>query len=76
MSLPAARKDLAIVNMGPHRTSMRGVLWLIITLDGDSLRKCIIGLVMRYFIPQGLWFQNNPTSKHMAFSKVPNAYMD
>ncbi|KAF1894536.1 hypothetical protein Lal_00039622 [Lupinus albus] len=34
MNVPATRKDLMIVNMGPHHPSMHGVLRLIVTLDG------------------------------------------
>ena len=32
MTVPATRKDLMIVNMGPHHPSMHGVLRLIVTL--------------------------------------------
>ncbi|GJT86933.1 NADH dehydrogenase subunit 7 [Tanacetum coccineum] len=34
MTVPATRKDLMIVNMGPHHPSMHGVLRLIVTLKG------------------------------------------
>ncbi|KAI3708469.1 hypothetical protein L2E82_37639 [Cichorium intybus] len=34
---PATRKDLMIVNMGPHHPSVHGVLRLIITLDGEDV---------------------------------------
>ena len=34
---PYERKDLMIVNMGPHHSSMHGVLRLILTLDGEDV---------------------------------------
>ncbi|CAH1446697.1 unnamed protein product [Lactuca virosa] len=37
MTGPATRKDLMIVNMGPHHPSMHGVLRLIVTLDGEDV---------------------------------------
>ncbi|CAN6454784.1 unnamed protein product [Victoria cruziana] len=37
MTVPDARKDLLMVNMGPHHLSMRGVLRLIVTLDGKDV---------------------------------------
>ncbi|KAF0931860.1 hypothetical protein E2562_007057, partial [Oryza meyeriana var. granulata] len=36
MSLPLTRKDLMIVNMGPHHPTMHGVLQLIVTLNGED----------------------------------------
>nr|YP_011028397.1 NADH-plastoquinone oxidoreductase subunit 7 [Epidendrum avicula]WNS59809.1 NADH-plastoquinone oxidoreductase subunit 7 [Epidendrum avicula] len=40
MTVPATRKDLIIVNMGPHHPSMHGVLRLIVTLDGENVINC------------------------------------
>ena len=40
MNVPATRKDLMIVNMGPHHPSMHGVLRLIVTLDGEDVIDC------------------------------------
>ncbi|KAL3507388.1 hypothetical protein ACH5RR_032770 [Cinchona calisaya] len=37
MTVTAARKDLMIVNMGPHYPSMHSVLRLIVTLDGEDV---------------------------------------
>nr|QXI84011.1 NADH-plastoquinone oxidoreductase subunit 4L [Gentiana filistyla] len=37
MTGPYTRKDLMIVNMGPHHPSMHGVLRLIVTLDGEAV---------------------------------------
>src|SRR5436189_4881503 len=49
MTLPATRKDLMIVNMGPHHPSMHGVLRLIVTLDGEDVIDCepILGYLHR-----------------------------
>ncbi|KAK9080970.1 hypothetical protein Scep_031003 [Stephania cephalantha] len=40
MPVPATRKDLMRVNMGPHHPSMHGVLRLIVTLDGEDVIDC------------------------------------
>ena len=40
MNIPATRKDLMIVNMGPQHPSMHGVLRLIVTLDGEDVIDC------------------------------------
>ncbi|GMP66254.1 hypothetical protein CsSME_00026681 [Camellia sinensis var. sinensis] len=40
MTAPAIRKDLMIVNMGPHHPSMHGVLRLIVTLDSENVIDC------------------------------------
>lgn len=40
MNVPATRKDLMIVNMGPHHPSMHGLLRLIVTLDGEDVIDC------------------------------------
>ncbi|KAI7987675.1 hypothetical protein LOK49_LG13G00104 [Camellia lanceoleosa] len=37
MTALATRKDIMIVNMGPHHPSMHGVLRLILTLDGENV---------------------------------------
>lgn len=37
MNVPATRKDLMIVNMGPHHPSMHGVLRLIV---GEDVIDC------------------------------------
>ncbi|MCL7034040.1 hypothetical protein MKW94_011586 [Papaver nudicaule] len=49
MIVSATRKDLMIVNMGPHHPSMHGVLRLIITLDGEDVIDCepILGYLHR-----------------------------
>ncbi|KAK7239745.1 hypothetical protein RIF29_43309 [Crotalaria pallida] len=49
MNVPATRKDLMIVNMGPHHPSMHGVLRLILTLDGEDVIDCepILGYLHR-----------------------------
>nr|YP_009729227.1 NADH-plastoquinone oxidoreductase subunit 7 [Allium cyathophorum]QHQ72902.1 NADH-plastoquinone oxidoreductase subunit 7 [Allium cyathophorum] len=49
MTVPATRKDLMIVNMGPHHPSMHGVLRLIVTLDGEDVIDCepILGYLHR-----------------------------
>ncbi|KAL7602859.1 hypothetical protein Lser_V15G20141 [Lactuca serriola] len=49
MNGPAIRKDLMIVNMGPHHPSMHGVLRLIVTLDGEDVIDCepILGYLHR-----------------------------
>ncbi|CAL5321861.1 unnamed protein product [Camellia sinensis] len=49
MTAPATRKDLMIVNMGPHHPSMHGVLRLIVTLDGENVIDCepIVGYLHR-----------------------------
>ncbi|KAK7296087.1 hypothetical protein VNO77_50771 [Canavalia gladiata] len=49
MNIPATRKDLMIVNMGPHHPSMHGVLRLIVTLDGEDVIDCepILGYLHR-----------------------------
>ncbi|CAN6483142.1 unnamed protein product [Victoria cruziana] len=49
MTVPEARKDLLVVNMGPHHPSMRGVLRLIVTLDGKDVIDCepILGYLHR-----------------------------
>ncbi|CAN6455181.1 unnamed protein product [Victoria cruziana] len=49
MTVPDARKDLLVVNMGPHHLSMRGVLRLIVTLDGEDVIDCepILGYLHR-----------------------------
>lgn len=49
MNIPATRKDLMVVNMGPHHPSMHGVLRLIITLDGEDVIDCepILGYLHR-----------------------------
>ncbi|KAI3878777.1 hypothetical protein MKX03_018906 [Papaver bracteatum] len=49
MTVSATRKDLMIVNMGPHHPSMHGVLRLIITLDGEDVIDCepILGYLHR-----------------------------
>ncbi|KAK9663146.1 hypothetical protein RND81_O312100 [Saponaria officinalis] len=49
MTLPTTRKDLMIVNMGPHHPSMHGVLRLIVTLDGEDVIDCepILGYLHR-----------------------------
>ncbi|XP_057758864.1 NAD(P)H-quinone oxidoreductase subunit H, chloroplastic-like [Arachis stenosperma] len=40
MNGTAKRKDLMVVNMGPHHPSMHGVLRLIVTLDGEDVIDC------------------------------------
>ncbi|CAN6454796.1 unnamed protein product [Victoria cruziana] len=40
MTIPDARKDLLVVNMGPHHPSMHGVLRLIVTLYGEDVIDC------------------------------------
>ncbi|KAK9082290.1 hypothetical protein Syun_031748 [Stephania yunnanensis] len=40
MPVPATRKGLMRVNMGPHHPSMHGVLRLIVTLDGEDVIDC------------------------------------
>lgn len=40
MIVPATRKDLMIVNMGPHYPSMHGVLRLIVILIGEDVIDC------------------------------------
>ncbi|KAL8257393.1 hypothetical protein R6Q59_029434 [Mikania micrantha] len=40
MIVLSTRKDLMIVNMGPHHPSMHGVLRLIVTLDGEDVIDC------------------------------------
>lgn len=49
MIAPTTRKDLMIVNMGPHHPSMHGVLRLIVTLDGEDVIDCepILGYLHR-----------------------------
>ena len=49
MTVPDARKDLLVVNMGPHHPSMHGVLRLIVTLDGEDVIDCepILGYLHR-----------------------------
>ena len=49
MAVPTTRKDLMIVNMGPHHPSMHGVLRLIVTLDGEDVIDCelILGYLHR-----------------------------
>ncbi|CAN6458729.1 unnamed protein product [Victoria cruziana] len=49
MTVPDARKDLLVVNMGPHHLSMHGVLRLIVTLDGKDVIDCepILGYLHR-----------------------------
>ena len=49
MTVPVTRKDLMIVNMGPHHPSMHGVLRLIVTLDGEDVIDCepILGYLHR-----------------------------
>ncbi|KAJ4967220.1 hypothetical protein NE237_019069 [Protea cynaroides] len=49
MTVPATRKDLMIVNMGPHHPSMHGVLRLIVTLDGEDVINCepVLGYLHR-----------------------------
>ena len=49
MTVPTSRKDLMIVNMGPHHPSMHGVLRLIVTLDGEDVIDCepIVGYLHR-----------------------------
>ncbi|CAN6472622.1 unnamed protein product [Victoria cruziana] len=49
MTVPDARKDLLMVNMGPHHLSMRSVLRLIVTLDGEDVINCepILGYLHR-----------------------------
>ncbi|XP_035845886.1 photosystem I P700 chlorophyll a apoprotein A2-like [Helianthus annuus] len=49
MTIPSTRKDLMIVNMGPHHPSMHGVLRLIVTLDGEDVIDCepILGYLHR-----------------------------
>nr|YP_010385499.1 NADH dehydrogenase subunit 7 [Convallaria pseudomajalis]UPN62907.1 NADH dehydrogenase subunit 7 [Convallaria pseudomajalis]UYC29262.1 NADH dehydrogenase subunit 7 [Convallaria majalis] len=49
MTVPATRKDLMIVNMGPHHPSMHGVLRLIVTLDGEDVIDCepVLGYLHR-----------------------------
>ncbi|KAJ0620450.1 putative NADH dehydrogenase (quinone) [Helianthus annuus] len=49
MTVPSTRKDLMIVNMGPHHPSMHGVLRLIVTLDGEDVIDCepILGYLHR-----------------------------
>jgi len=49
MTGPVTRKDLMIVNMGPHHPSMHGVLRLIVTLDGEDVIDCepILGYLHR-----------------------------
>ncbi|RZC79746.1 hypothetical protein C5167_042323 [Papaver somniferum] len=49
MTVSATRKDLMIINMGPHHPSMHGVLRLIITLDGEDVIDCepILGYLHR-----------------------------
>jgi len=45
---PATRKDLIIVNMGPHHPSIHGVLRLILTFDGSDVIDCepILGYLL------------------------------
>ncbi|KAL7168679.1 hypothetical protein ACSBR2_039012 [Camellia fascicularis] len=52
MTALATRKDLMIVNMGPHHPSMHGVLRLILTLDGENVIDCepILGYLHREVI--------------------------
>ncbi|KAK9982268.1 hypothetical protein SO802_034822 [Lithocarpus litseifolius] len=47
--MPVTRKDLMIVNMGPHHPSMHGVLRLVVTLDGEDVIDCepILGYLHR-----------------------------
>jgi len=40
MTVPVTRKDLMIVNGGPHHPTMHGVLRLILTLDGEDVIYC------------------------------------
>ncbi|CAN6454613.1 unnamed protein product [Victoria cruziana] len=40
MTVPDARKDFLMVNMGPHHPSMHGILQLIVTLDGEDVIEC------------------------------------
>ncbi|RYQ91823.1 hypothetical protein Ahy_B09g097858 [Arachis hypogaea] len=40
MNGTAKRKDLMVVNMGPHHPSMHGVLRLIVTLDSEDVIDC------------------------------------
>lgn len=49
MNIPVTRKDLMIVNMGPHHPSMHGVLRLVVTLDGEDVIDCepILGYLHR-----------------------------
>ncbi|KAL7168619.1 hypothetical protein ACSBR2_038955 [Camellia fascicularis] len=49
MTALATKKDLMIVNMGPHHSSMHGVLRLILTLDGENVIDCepILGYLHR-----------------------------
>ncbi|PWA53066.1 ribosomal protein S15 (chloroplast) [Artemisia annua] len=57
MTVPATRKDLMIVNMGPHHPSMHGVLRLIVTLDGEDVIDCepiIIGSLGFLFYTEGV----------------------
>nr|YP_007476416.1 NdhH [Trithuria inconspicua]CCJ32583.1 NdhH [Trithuria inconspicua] len=49
MTVPDTKKDLFIVNMGPHHPSMHGVLRLLLTLDGEDVINCepILGYLHR-----------------------------
>ncbi|KAL4606965.1 hypothetical protein ACB092_09G141200 [Castanea dentata] len=40
MNIPVTRKDLVLVNMGPHHPSMHGVLQLVVTLYGEDVIDC------------------------------------
>ncbi|KAF0900778.1 hypothetical protein E2562_035058, partial [Oryza meyeriana var. granulata] len=50
MSLPLTRKNLMIVNMGPHHPSMHGVFRLIVTLDGEDRNRKNHGKLNYYTI--------------------------
>ncbi|GJT42325.1 NADH-plastoquinone oxidoreductase subunit 7 [Tanacetum coccineum] len=57
MTVPATRKYLMIVNMGPHYPSMHGVLRLIVTLDGEDVIDCepILGYLHRDKVVEEEW---------------------
>ncbi|KAK7849449.1 nad(p)h-quinone oxidoreductase subunit h [Quercus suber] len=40
MNIPITRKDLMIVNIGPHHLSMHCLLLLIVTLNGENVTDC------------------------------------
>jgi len=40
MNISTTRKYFMIYNLSPHHSSMRCVLWLIITLDGEDVIDC------------------------------------
>lgn len=54
MTVPTTRKDLMIVNMGPHHPSMHGVLRLIVTLDGEDVIDC--ELILGYLHAENRFF--------------------